>query len=63
MAEAELLKGKTIGGLREWARVGTVAGTGGIRSCVPLKDTDFVYERWRVFAGVEHRNGMTYLRF
>lgn len=31
--------------------MGTVAGTGGIRSCVPLKDTDFVYERWRVFAG------------
>lgn len=29
--------------------MGTVAGTGDIRSCVPLKDTDF--ERWRVFAG------------
>ena len=38
-------------GLERWARVGTIAGRGDIRSCVPLKDTDFEYERWRVFAG------------
>lgn len=31
--------------------MGNVAGRGGIRSCVPLKDADFECERWRVFAG------------
>ena len=31
--------------------MGTIAGRGGRRSCVPLKDTDFEYEKWRVFAG------------
>lgn len=32
--------------------MGTAANTGGIRSRVPLKDTDFDYERWRASAGV-----------